>query len=74
MSHLVAVMSHLVAVAPEADSSRRIREESASDHFREEFARKELSEVRKYIPAETRGCEGLPLMNSDVNGLITRRS
>ena len=46
----------------------------ATKRRREEFARKELSEIRQYIPAKTRGYERLPLMNSVVYDLIIRRS
>lgn len=53
-----------------ADFLRRI----ATKRRREEFARKDLSEIRQYIPVETRGYEGLPLMNSVVYDLIIRRS
>ena len=40
----------------------------------EEFARKDLSEIRQYMPVETRGYEGLPLTDSVVYDLIIRRS
>lgn len=53
-----------------ADSLRRI----ATKRRHEEFARKDLSEIRQYIPVETRGYEGLPLMDSVVCDLIIRRS
>ena len=46
----------------------------ATKRRREEYARKDLSEIRQYTPVETRGYEGLPLMNSVVYDLITRRS